>query len=266
MIKELVKPAYQSSPVYQSPTLSQQEISHLLLQRMMAWIFFFPVAIISILLIRAKFNLNVKNIVELRKKFQALTKTKRPILVCSNHLTLVDSLVIIWALSSLKDYFFNFRLFCWNVPAVENYCAKLSWKIFTYLGKCIPINRFGEREHTEKILEKLSYLVSIGELCMVFPEGTRSRSGQVVPEEVTYGIGKIMHNVPGCSVLCLYLRGDRQCTYSDFPEKGDSLYLDLELITPQSPHNGRRAIRDFSIQTISKIRQMEEIYFQRQKT
>lgn len=254
----------QDSP-YESPSLSAKEVSNLHLQRFLAWIFFFPVAIISIFLIRSKFDLNVKNISALRRQFKELTRAKKPILVCSNHLTLVDSLVIIWALSSLKDYFLNFRLFCWNVPAVENYCAKLSWKIFTYLGKCIPIDRFGNREHTDKILEKLSYLVSIGDLCMVFPEGTRSRSGRVVPEEVTYGIGKIMHNVPNCSVLCLYLRGDKQDTYSDFPEKGDSIYMDMEMITPVSANSGRRAIRDFSIQTISKIKEMEDKYFNRQR-
>lgn len=231
------------------------------IQKTLGWLLFFPLGIISVILIRYKYKLSIKNLDQVRIKFKELVREKRPILVCSNHLTLVDSIIIIWALAPLSYYFFNYRLFCWNVPEIKNYWTKLSWKIFTYLGKCIPIDRTGSRQHQDHVLDQVSSLVRSGDLCMVFPEGTRSRSGRVVPSEVTYGVGKIVSNVPGCQVLCLYLRGDQQETYSDFPKSGEDFYLSLELITPVSKSKGLRAIRDYSVQIISKIKEMEDAYF-----
>lgn len=253
--------AQSNSTKLQSDTLSSQDISDLTWQRRIGWLLFYPLSVISVLLIRYKYKFSIKSLDSIRQQFKELVKSKKPVLVCCNHLTLVDSVIIIWALASLKDYLLNYRLFCWNVPEIKNFCKKPTWRLFTYLGKCIPIDRDGTREHQDNVLEKVSSLIRIGDLCMVFPEGTRSRYGRVIPEDVTYGVGKIVRNVPGCQVLCMYLRGDRQETYSDFPKKGEDFYLKMEMITPTTKSNGLRAIRDYSVQIISKIKELEEEYF-----
>ena len=43
-----------------------------------------------------------------------------------------------------------------------------------------------------------------------FRKGGRSRSGRVELEAAAYGVGRIVKALPGCRVLCVYLRGDGQ--------------------------------------------------------
>ena len=96
---------------------------------------------------------------------------------------------------------------------------------------------------------------------MIFPEGTRSRTGRITVETVSYGIGKIIKELPGCDVLCVYLRGASQDSYSHFPVKGETFSIDLELMAPVTKFKGLRAVRDYSAQVISRMKQMENRYF-----
>jgi hypothetical protein len=59
----------------------------------------------------------------------------------------------------------------------------------------------------------------------------------------------------------VYLRGDRQHTWSTVPARGDSFYIDFEIVEPQSDHSGMRRSRDFSQQIIDRLVGMEEKYF-----
>lgn len=174
---------------------------------------------------------------------------------------MVDSILIQCALAGLWRYFTNYRLLSWNIPAVENFTKKLSWRLVTYLGKCIPIDRKGSAEHTGKVLDKLRYLVQRGEVVTLFPEGTRSRTGRVSLTEPGYGVGKIVQAIPQCDVLCIYMRGASQNLHSNFPAVGDKIYLEMDLITPTSSATGYRAVRESSLQILSKIKQMEDSYF-----
>ena len=96
---------------------------------------------------------------------------------------------------------------------------------------------------------------------MVFPEGTRSRTGRINIEAATYGIGKILRKVPGCAVVCVYARGSTQESYSVFPNVGDSIHFEMDVLYPKTEAKGLRAIRDYSVQTIGKLKELEERYF-----
>jgi len=61
----------------------------------------------------------------------------------------------------------------------------------------------------------------------------------------------------------VYLRGDRQDTWSTVPARGDSFCIDFELIEPHSDSAGMRRSRDFSLQIIDRLIGMEEEYFAR---
>lgn len=198
-----------------------------------------------------------------RRAYRELTRTERPLVVCANHLTMFDSLFLHWALASPARYLLDFRLFAWNVPAVENFKRGLLLRALTYLGKTVPIDRGGSPEHHREVLAKLAWLAAHGQICTIFPEGGRSRTGRVEPDRVTYGVGHILKELERPLVLCVYLRGERQTTWGYLPERGDELYVALELLEPTTTATGLRAARDLSRQVAERLKQMEERYFER---
>lgn len=244
-----------------SDALSALEIWKLWFQTILGRIFLLPLGAVMLYLIKSKFRLKIKKHSELRRRFREITKGRSPLIICANHLTLVDSIVILWALKSVPGYFLNYRLFSWNIPARENYCRKPAWRLVTYLNKCIPIDRKGSVEHIDGVLGKLSFLLGRGDLCLIFPEGTRSRSGRFDAQGAGYGIGKLVRSLPGCRVLCVYQRGASQEGYSDFPKRGEVFHIDMEVITPTSAFEGRRAVKDCAVQVLSTLERMEERYF-----
>ncbi|MFW5827804.1 MAG: 1-acyl-sn-glycerol-3-phosphate acyltransferase, partial [Alkalispirochaeta sp.] len=114
-------------------------------------------------------------------------------------------------------------------------------------------------------LAKLRTLLLNGQSLMMFPEGTRSRDGRVDTKNFAYGIGKIVDDLKRLGtqprVLCVYLRGLTQNTYGTIPRKGETFYLDYQLLEPQSESRGLRAQRDISRQIVHTLARMEEKFF-----
>jgi hypothetical protein len=71
--------------------------------------------------------------------------------------------------------------------------------------------------------------------------------------------------VAGCKALCVYLRGDRQHTWSMLPVVGDSFYVDIDMFEPTSDSSGIRRSRDFARQIGERLAGMEQKYFARRK-
>jgi len=111
------------------------------------------------------------------------------------------------------------------------------------------------------VLERVAALSVHGEVALIFPEGGRSRSGRVEVDDAAWGVGRIVGALPGCRVLCVYLRGRRQQTWSTVPARGDVLDVEIECIEPKSDARGVRRSRDFSRQIVSQLAQMERKHF-----
>ncbi len=204
----------------------------------------------------------MRRIREIRRQFREIRKqVKAPLLICANHLTLIDSVIIHWAFSSIWSYFLHFRDFSWNVPEKDNFKNNLIRSVITYLGKCIPIERKGSKEHHDQVLNQMRYLLQQGEPFTIFPEGERSRTGRIDTDNVKYGVGNIIENVENCKVLCVYLRGDGQNTYSEIPKMGETFTLTMELLEPKKVSKGLRGQREVSYQIITKLKEMEDAYF-----
>lgn len=219
------------------------------------------VAIVALLRLRGRYKIAGHK--EIRRRFYEITRSRRPLVICANHLTLIDSVIILWALASLPRYAMEYRLFSWNLPAVENTRKRLSWLIVTFLNKCILVDRLGEAGHTSAVIDRVTSLLRRGDIVTVFPEGTRSRSGRIDPSAATYGIGKILQQIPDCRVLCVYLRGRGQTTFSDFPRKGEIFDLDMAIIRTTTSQSGLRAVKERSLQVIDKLQDMEAQHFAR---
>ncbi|GMV12152.1 MAG: hypothetical protein AMXMBFR56_03760 [Polyangiaceae bacterium] len=244
---------------------SSREIASLRLQRLLGWLAFPCVSSAAIFYLRVVRGNRVKNMPELRRRFRQVARSERPILICPNHLTMVDSFFVHWALCSPLDYLRHYRLFAWNVPATENFQRGALLKLMSYLGKTVPIDRAGSPAHHSAVLAKLAHLLRQGDLVTIFPEAGRSRSGRVDAEHVRYGVGRLLKDVPDALVVCVYQRGERQESWGFQPARGDRIHVDFELCEPKTSFRGLRASRDLSRQVIDRIKAMEDRYFAEQE-
>jgi len=205
----------------------------------------------------------IDDLTRTRAEFRRLIREANgPVLICPNHLTLIDSLIALWALAPAWRYFLKPGLMAWNLPEKRNFHDRgLGLRAVTYLGKCIAIVRQGPSAETQRVLEKVKWLLHRSEAVMIFPEGARSRSGRVDTENFAYGVGKIIQEVPGTRVLCLYLRGRAQDTFSDLPRRGEEFDVRMRMIRPTSGQTGLRGQRDLATQVVQTLAQMETEYF-----
>lgn len=204
----------------------------------------------------------IPNALNLRRRFRKMVKeSDDPILICANHLTMVDSAVMAWALGGSWWYLFNYRRVPWNLPEHSNYGFKWYNRVGVWILKCIPVRRGGRREDVAGVLKRVQYLLRRGDTAIIFAEGGRSRTGRLQLDSIAHGMGRIVNSVRKCRALVVYMRGDRQLTYSAVPARGDSFYVDFELFRPVSENSGMRRSRDFSKQIAEKLVAMEEKYF-----
>ena len=209
------------------------------------------------------FFYRVRDLKEIRHRCAAeFAKHKGGWIICSNHLTMIDSFILSYAIFSLGQHIINYKKLPWNLPEWNNYKGNLLLTILCYLSKCIPINRGGSREKMKESLEKCVYLLKSGETIMIFPEGKRSRTGRVDKEGFSYGVGRFVRNVENSKIMCMYLRGDKQDNYSVIPAWGEKFSVEIEIFTPKHAEGSElRVQREYATQIIERLAQMEENYF-----
>lgn len=174
----------------------------------------------------------IPKIKKIRKQFKSIVKNHSgPLLICPNHLTYIDSVLLIVAFSSCKDYLRNFRTMAWNFPKTTHIKNNYFYQIISYIGKCIFID-LDAKDH-DKInqpMEIAKYFLSNGEYIMLFPEGHRGNNGRVDLHNFAYGIGRLINDINNLKILCVYLRGSSQEHGSNYPRKYDSFYIKLRLL------------------------------------
>ena len=206
----------------------------------------------------------VVDMASIRRDYRRIrAESDAPLLICANHLTLIDSFLIGWALSSNWRYLVDFDSLPWNVPEESNFANTIRNRVLVYLGKCIAIRRGGSREDVAGVLKRVTYLLGRGEVALIFPEGGRSRVGRVDVSTAGWGVGRIVGGLEGCRVLCVYMRGARQETWGDWPERGDHFHVSMASIEPKSDARGVRGTRDIANQIISRLARLEDEYFLR---
>jgi hypothetical protein len=199
---------------------------------------------------------------EARGELRRLRRESRaPILVCANHLTMFDSFVIGWALGYDRDYLLDFGSLPWNTPERVHFASNWWKRALAYLYKCVPVRRGSDRAEVALVLEKVRYLLGRGQVALVFPEGGRSRSGRVDAEAAAYGVGRIVNALPGCRVLCVYLRGEGQEGFSDLPRRGERFHVSVACIEPKSDKSGLRGSLEVARQITGRLAEMERRYF-----
>lgn len=208
----------------------------------------------------AGFRWKLGDVRQLRQQYRAL-RAQGSVLICANHLTMLDSALVALALGSPWWYWRHFSGFAWNVPERENFAAD-RWKRWAcYLLKCLPISRGRDRAAIADTLNQLSYLVAHGHSVLIFPEGGRSRSGRIDQDNPAHGVGRILQQVADCQVLCLYIRGDKQDSWSNLPARNDRFRVYARDIKPRTEARGLRASVELSRQILSTLGELETQYF-----
>ncbi len=204
----------------------------------------------------------VTNLKKHRQDIAALfDEHQGPWIICANHLTLIDSVILAYAMFPVWRYVFQYRLLPWNLPEKRNFQRNPVMTLLCYLLKCVPVVRGGNRDAAKICFAKCGYLLENGQNIMIFPEGTRSRSGRVDTNNCSYGPGRLAGIREDCRVLCLYLRGEHQESYSNIPVPNEVFSLSVATCDIGRRRTGLKAQRDCSRQIIEKIAEMEKAYF-----
>jgi len=235
----------------------QREISRLLS----------PLAVLVIgIALRFVLGYQIENLQGFRREYRRFCLERDgPLMICANHLTMIDSLLIAWALGSPWWYLRHFRTLPWNVPERSIFAATRWMRMAIYVFKCLPVERGGNRLEVTGVLSSLAYAISNRELVLIFPEAGRSRTGLVDPKSVASGVGRVYRSVPDCRVICVYLRGDHQGGYSDIPVRGELFRGSVSIIEPKTSDRGLRASRDIARQIAQRLANMEQEYFDDRK-
>jgi len=213
------------------------------------------------LAIRFRFRWTIRHHRTLRRQFcDEIRQSPGPVMICANHLTMVDSVLIQWALAPTWWYLIHFKRVPWNIPERKNFAHGLLPRAGAYLAKCIPIIRGGDRKGISRVLAKLRFLLIRDHAILLFPEGGRSRTGRIDDANPALGAGRLIKGLPTARVLCVYLRGDHQQTYSKLPIQGEHFYCKTSWLVPHTTSTGLRGSVEISSQIINRLKTMEEDY------
>lgn len=218
---------------------------------------------VTVLVMRFWCRWRIADVESVRAQYRAIrAQSDAPMLLCANHLTLVDSFLVAWALGGVGYWLRHPDELPWNTPERTNFGRTPFHRALIFLAKCIPITRGGAREDVANVLERVRYLLTRGETALIFPEAGRSRTGRVEDSNAAWGVGRIVGAVPGCRVLCIYLRGRAQETWGDFPVRGDTMDVRITCIEPKSEGRGVRRSREIGQQIVRQLQCMEQDHFE----
>ncbi len=199
---------------------------------------------------------------EVRRRYREIRR-QHPgaMLLCTNHLTLIDSIVQGAILNSMGGYLAHVSALPWNLPEFKNFNHSLRWRLTCYLGRCIPVTRGASKEDSQRVQAKMRHVLERGDIISIFPEGKRSRNSRVDDVDFSYASGQLLRMVPEATVLCVYMRGLKFGGFANWPTNHDKFFVDLEVIKPVSEFNGLRETRDLSTQIVAQLKTMEDRFF-----
>lgn len=103
------------------------------------------------------------------------------IIYISNHLTWIDSFLIVVAVTKFWEVVFSPKRLPWNAADRQNFLTHKIWKHLFALLKIIPVDRGVKKlEEIHRQIELFKEVLQDSNLLLFF-EGTRSRTGEIGP-------------------------------------------------------------------------------------
>jgi len=245
--------------------LNTREERSLALHHYVAWVNFLWFGSLYVLVLRFVARYRIRNPAQLRNKVKLLMSEaeQRPIIICSNHLTLIDSMIITWAICPMVFALQNFKRVPWHMPEFANFAKNFLLKAMCYLGKSIYVKRGGGAKERRKSMDQVHWLLNNGHTFCMFPEGGRSRSGRVQSDSATYSVGELIQQHPNAKILTMYIRGDAQKTWGKWPAFGSWIEADIRELKITEIESGRKGARDIAIRIIEELIKLETEYLGR---
>ncbi|MCB2198324.1 1-acyl-sn-glycerol-3-phosphate acyltransferase [bacterium] len=132
---------------------------------------------------------------------ERLKSTTRPYMYVSNHLTMFDDFFID-SLLYLPYAFTDIRNFPWHAPEEKNFFLGPVIGFFMQKAQCIPLTR--GHGVFQPGMTRLKELLQDDAIVHIYPEGTRSRSGDIGKGQV--GVGRLAYQ-SRAKVLPVYHEG-----------------------------------------------------------
>lgn len=243
--------------------LTRFEHLSLEIQRVVSRLLFILFGSLMSYLVFKRFKIRHPDLRRVRAEYRELLKCgEGPVIICSNHLTYVDSVIHSVFLGSTWDHIKNFHALPWHLPEKTHFYTNPISRALCYLGKSIPVLRSGTPAQSKRTMERIDHVLRRGDVISIFPEGMRSRSGRIDTENFAYASGQMLKTYPVSRAICIYLRSREGDGFTKFPAKDREYYIKLELLHLQSEHTGMRKAKDLSTQIIHKLKQMEDHFFE----
>ncbi len=235
------------------------------LQYVLGWISVLFLAPLTFVVLKAM-GYRIKDLNQLRAQVRAaMGEDRGGWIICANHLTMIDSVILAHAMMPLHHYVGHYRDMPWNLPERANFQKNIVLTILCYLTKCIPISRGGDRGKMKETMEKCVHLLNSGSNLLIFPEGGRTRTGRVDTDSFSYGVGRLAQKSDHCRILCVFLRGIGQEHYSAIPRRGETFMGEAVPFVPDAVAGGLKGQRELARQIVETLAAMEEEWFSRVK-
>ena len=248
-------------------TLTPEDLSALRRQRSLSRAISVPLSLFVAATARLRFGYRLpRDISRIRAEiWEKLDAHDGPVIWAANHLTLIDSFLVYWAIFPFPRSGEDRRV-PWSTPEYTNY-YKLGgpWKsafirALLYLCRCIPFLRGGEDAASEswrqKAFEKCVWILRQGGAVFVYPEAGRSRSGWFESNHPKDFLGKLALEAPNAKFLCVYLRSEGQIGTTVRPPAGDRFRVVADLIDGVRP--GETSPREISRRLSERLGAMQE--------
>lgn len=247
--------------------LSPEDLSALRRQRLISRAVAVPLSLFVAAAARLRFGYRLpRDAARLRAEiWRKLDGHDGPVIWAANHLTLIDSFLVYWALFPASRIAEDRRI-PWSTPEYTNYYKlggplKASFiRALLYCCRCIPFLRGGEDAASEgwrqKAFEKCVWILQQGGSVFVYPEAGRSRSGWFEKSRPKDFLGKLAIEVPHAKFLCVYLRAESQLGTTVRPPEGEVLRFTCDLIDGAAP--GETNARAVSQRLFDRLAQLQD--------
>lgn len=246
--------------------LSAGDLKSLGRQRFLSRALAVPLSLVVAAIARLHFRYRLpRDIGELRRRlWTELDAHDGPVIWAANHLTLIDSFLIYWAVVPWYRIGTD-RFTPWSTPEYTNYyrlggpLQSACVRGLLYLCRCIPFLRGGEDAASEawrqKAFEKCDWVLDHGGSIFVYPEAGRARTGWFERRRPKDFLGRLALANPKAKFLCVYLRGDRQIGTTVAPARGELLRAAFAVMDGARPLEGPR---DVSQRLFDKLAELQE--------